>query len=62
MNVPSFAGKSGLTVYERWSKRYCVETAKKNACKIAEYTEPLKKDGLSDRLTPELSDPFTGGK
>ena len=37
-------------------------SAKKNACKIAEYTESLKEDGLSVRLAPELSDPFAGGK
>ena len=69
-------GKSSLMVYERWSnikfkyrnrefwcKGYYVDTAGKNAHKIAEYIQnQLKKDALSDQLTPDLSDPFTGSK
>ena len=69
-------GKSSLMVYERWSnikykyrnreflyKGYYVDTAGKNACKIAEYIQnQLKEDALSDQLTLDLSDPFTGGR
>ena len=69
-------GKSGLMVYERWSnikfkyrnrefwcKGYYVDTAGKNAYKIAEYIQnQLKEDALSDQLTLDLSDPFTGSK
>ena len=68
-------GKSSLMVYERWSnikykyrnrefwyKGYYVDTAGKNARKIAEYIQnQLKEDALSDQLTLDLSDPFTGG-
>ena len=69
-------GGSGLTVYERWSnikykccnrefcrKGYYVDTAGKNARKIAEYIQnQLKEDALSDQPTLDLSDPFTGGR
>lgn len=69
-------GKSSLMVYERWSnikykyrnrefwcKGYYVDTAGKNARKIAEYIQnQLKEDALSDQLTLDLSDPFTGGQ
>ena len=69
-------GKSSLMVYERWSnikfkyrnrelwcKGYYVDTAGKNAHKITEYIQnQLKEDALSDQLTLDLSDPFTGGK
>lgn len=69
-------GKSSLMVYERWSnikykyrnrefwyKGYYVDTAGKNARKIAEYIQnQLKEDALSDQLTLDLSDPFTGGR
>ena len=67
-------GKSSLMVYERWSnikyrnrefwcKGYYVDTAGKNAHKIAEYIQnQLKEDALSDQLTLDLSDPFTGSK
>ena len=69
-------GKSSLMIYERWSnikykyrnreflcKGYYVDTAGKNARKIAEYIQnQLKEDALSDQLTLDLSDPFTGGR
>ena len=69
-------GKSSLMVYEWWSnikykyrsrefwcKGYYVDTAGKNARKIAEYIQnQLKEDALSDQLTLDLSDPFTGGQ
>lgn len=69
-------GKSRLMVYEQrsnikfkyrnrefWSKGYYADTAGKNAHKIAEYIQnQLKEDALSDRLTLDLSDPFTGDK
>ena len=69
-------GKSSLMVYERWSnikfkyrnrefwcKGYYVDTAGKNTHKIAEYIQnQLKEDALSDQLTLDLSDPFTGSK
>ena len=65
-----------MMVYERWSnikykyrnrefwcKGYYVDTAGKNARKIAEYIQnQLKEDALSDQLTLDLSDPFTGGQ
>ena len=67
-------GKSSLMVYERWSnikykyrsrgfwRKGCyVDTAGKNVRKIAEYIQnQLKEDALSDQLTLDLSDPFTG--
>ena len=69
-------GKSSLMVYERWSnikfkyrnrefwcKGYYVDTVGKNTHKIAEYIQnQLKEDALSDQLTLDLSDPFTGSK
>lgn len=69
-------GKSSLMVYERWSnikfkyrnrefwcKGYYVDTVGKNTRKIAEYIQnQLKEDALSDQLTLDLSDPFTGSK
>ena len=69
-------GKSSLMVYERWSnikykrrnrefwrKGYYIDTADKNVRKIAEYIQnKLKEDALSDQLTLDLSDPFTGGR
>ncbi len=40
-----------------------MDTAGKNARKIAEYIQnQLKEDALSDQLTLDLSDPFTGGR
>lgn len=45
------------------SFRYYVDTVGKNARKIAEYIQnQLKEDALSDQLTLDLSDPFTGSK
>ena len=69
-------GKSNLMVYERWSnirfkyrnrefwcKGYSADTAGKNASKIAEYIQnQLKEDAVSDQLTSDLSEPFTGSK
>ena len=47
---------------ELWCKGYYVDTAGKNARKIAEYIQnQLKEDALSDQLALDLSAPFTGG-
>ena len=69
-------GKSSLMIYERWSnikyqyrnrefwcKGYYVDTAGKNTAKIAEYIRnQIKEDQLSEQLTLDLNDPFTGSK
>ena len=67
-------GKSSLMIYERWSnikyqyrnrefgcRGYYVDTVGKNGKKIQEYiSQQLKEDQLSDQLTLDLNDPFTG--
>ena len=67
-------GKSSLMIYERWSnikyqyrnrefwcRGYYVDTVVKNGKKIQEYiSQQLKEDQLSDQLTLDLNDPFTG--
>lgn len=67
-------GKSSLMIYERWSnikcqyrnrefwcRGYYVDTVGKNAVKIREYiSNQLKEAQLSDQLTLDLNDPFTG--
>lgn len=67
-------GKSSLMIYERWSrikyqyrnrefrcKGYYVETTGKNTEKIREYIkDQLKQDQLTEQLTMDLNDPFTG--
>lgn len=70
-------GKSSLLIYERhgnlkykhgnrrfWCRGYYVDTAGKNAKKIAEYiANQLKEDQINEQLTiKEWEDPFTGGK
>ncbi len=70
-------GKSSLLIHERhgnlkykygnrsfWCRGYYVDTAGKNAKKIAEYIQnQLKEDQISDQMTlKEYQDPFTGGK
>jgi putative transposase len=70
-------GKSTLMIFERhanlkykygnrnfWCRGYYVDTAGKNAKKIAEYIESqLKEDALNDQMTlKEYTDPFTGSK
>jgi putative transposase len=70
-------GKSSLLIHERhgnlkykygnrsyWCRGYYVDTAGKNAKKIAEYIQnQLKEDQVSDQITiKEIKDPFTGGK
>ena len=69
-------GKSSLLIYERygnmkfkyrnrefWCRGYYVDTAGKNAKKIAEYiTKQLKEDQLGSQLTLEEIDPFTGSR
>lgn len=68
--------KGSLQIYEAWSnirykyrnRGFCrkgryVDTAGKNARKIAEYIQnQLEEDALSDQLPLDLSDPFTGNK
>ncbi|ERI99801.1 transposase-like protein [Clostridium sp. ATCC 29733] len=70
-------GKSSLIIFERhanlkykygnrqfWCRGYCVDTAGKNAKKIAEYIQnQLKEDQVADQLTiKEYVDPFTGSR
>ena len=67
MSLTSFAGflkgKSILMIYERWSDISQILSARKNSRKIAEYLQnQMKKDGSSDLLTLDLSEPFTGIK
>ena len=68
-------GKSSLLIHERhgnikykygnrsfWCRGYYVDTAGKNAKKIAEYIQTqLKEDRITDQITLiEYKDPFTG--
>ena len=70
-------GKSSLMIHERhgnlkykygnrsfWCRGYYVDTAGKNAKKIAEYIQnQLKEDQIHDQMTlKEYQDPFTGSK
>jgi putative transposase len=70
-------GKSSLMIHERhgnlkykygnrsfWCRGFYVDTAGKNAKKIAEYIQnQLKEDQLHDQMTlKEYQDPFTGSK
>ena len=70
-------GKSSLIIFERhanlkykhgnrsfWCRGYYVDTAGKNAKKIAEYIQnQLKEDRIEDQMTlKEYTDPFTGSK
>ena len=47
-----------------WCRGYYVDTAGKNAKKIAEYIQnQLKEDQIEDQMTiKEYIDPFTGSK
>jgi putative transposase len=67
-------GKSSIMIYEKWGslkykyrnrqfwcRGYYVDTAGKNAKKIAEYIRnQLKEDELSGQLTFDNTDPFKG--
>ena len=70
-------GKSSLMIFDRhanlkykygnrqfWCRGYYVDTAGKNAKKIAEYIQnQLKEDQIGDQMTiKEYIDPFTGSK
>ena len=69
-------GKSSLMIYEKyanlkykygnrhfWCRGYYVDTAGKNASRIAEYiANQLKEDELGEQLTMSELGPFTGGK
>ena len=70
-------GKSSLIIFERhanlkykygnrqfWCRGYYVDTAGKNAKRIAEYIQnQLKEDQIEDQMTlKEYIDPFTGSK
>lgn len=69
-------GKSSIMIYQRWGnmkykyrnrefwcRGYYVDTAGKNDKKIKEYIEnQLKEDEMSEQLTLEFEDPFTGRK
>lgn len=69
-------GKSSLMIYEKWGnirykyrnrtfgcRGYYVDTTGKNERVIAEYIKnQLKEDEMSDQLTLNFEDPFTGSK
>ena len=69
-------GKSSLVIYEKWGnirykyrnrtfwcRGYYVDTTGKNERVIAEYIKnQLKEDEMSDQLTLNFEDPFTGSK
>jgi putative transposase len=70
-------GKSSLMIYERhanlkykhgqrsfWCRGYYVDTAGKNAKRIAEYIQnQLKEDQISDQISiKEYIDPFKGSE
>lgn len=69
-------GKSSLMIYEKWGnirykyrnrtfwcRGYYVDTTGKNERVIADYIKnQLKEDEMSDQLTLNFEDPFTGSK
>ena len=69
-------GKSSLMIYEKWGnmkykyrnrqfwcRGYYVDTVGKNEKKIATYIqEQLKEDEMSEQMTLDLNDPFTGSR
>lgn len=69
-------GKSSLMIYEKWGnirykyrnrtfwcRGYYVDTTGKNERIIAEYIKnQLKEDEMSDQLTLNFEDPFTGSR
>ena len=69
-------GKSSLMIYERWGnlkykyrnrqfwcRGYYVDTVGKNTAKITEYIRnQLKEDEISNQMTLEEVDPFTGSR
>ena len=69
-------GKSSLMIYERWGnfkykyrnrqfwcRGYYVDTVGKNTAKITEYIRnQLKEDEISNQMTLEEVDPFTGNR
>ena len=69
-------GKSSLMIYEKWGnmkykyrnrqlwcRGYYVDTVGKNEKKIAAYIQDqLKEDEMSEQLTLEMDDPFTGNR
>ena len=69
-------GKSSTMLYEKfgelkykyrsrefWCRGYYVDTAGKNAGRIAEYIKnQLQEDQLGEQLTIQPNSPFTGGK
>ena len=69
-------GKSSLMIYEKWGNMkykyrnrqfwcqgYYVDTVGKNEKKIAAYIQDqLKEDEMSEQLTLEMDDPFTGNR
>ena len=70
-------GKSSLMIFDRhanlkykygnrtfWCRGYYVDTAGKNAARIAEYIQnQLKEDQVEDQMTlKEYNDPFTGSR
>jgi len=69
-------GKSSLMIYEKWGnmkykyrnrqfwcRGYYVDTVGKNEKKIITYIrEQLKEDEMSEQLTLDLEDPFTGNR
>ena len=69
-------GKSSIMIYQRWEnmkykyrnrsfwcRGYYVNTVGKNTKKISEYIQnQLREDEMSEQLTLDFEDPFTGNK
>ena len=69
-------GKSSVIIYQKWGnmkykyrnrsfwcRGYFVDTAGKNDKKIKEYIDnQLKEDEMSEQLTLDVEDPFTGNR
>ena len=69
-------GKSSIMIYQRWGnmkfkyrnrsfwcRGYYVDTVGKNTKKISEYIQnQLREDEMSEQLTLDFEDPFTGNK
>ena len=59
---PVVFGLCFFTEHEYWSKGYYVDTARKNAGRIAEYiANQLKENQLGEQLTLGTQSPFEGG-
>ena len=69
-------GKSSIMIYQRWGnmkykyrnrsfwcRGYYVDTVGKNTKKISEYIQnQLREDEMSEQMTLDFGDPFTGNQ